>query len=268
MRFLLIFLIVLSFPLKGITDEANRPHDQKTDQISKQWVDETIASAHQNYPQHLNKVKEYGERALQKALETGYTKGIGDSYFILAKATNKLNDPDLALDYYFRAIEHFNELGSPNELGVAFNNAGILYLNKGKLQLATDYFNKSIKIFEEIDDPKGVSRGLINLGVIQRKQGDYEKALYSYLKALGIKESIDDPKGIALIYTNLGNLFEDHGDLVKALEYHKKSLQVMEEIEDQRNIALVLNNIGVIYEKQEKSLLALEYYQKSYHQLP
>jgi len=264
MRFLPFLLVLCSFSLMGHADEIRDALNQNKSQENQQWIDETIAKAHQNYPHDLKKVKEYGENALQKALEVGYKKGIGDSYFILAKTSHKLNDSDLALDYYFRAIEHFNAIGLQKELGQTFNNVGIIYKNKGKLELASDYYHKAIDIFEEIDDQSGVSKSLMNLGIIQRKQGDYEKALYSYFKALTIKESIEDKKGIALIYTNLGNLFKDQGDYDKALEYHKKSLQVLEELEDKHNTATVLNNLGVIYEKQEKYFLALDYYQKSY----
>lgn len=225
-------------------------------------IDVYLGLANNYYPNELEQAKRYGEQALAVSRDLDQKARIGESLFVMGRIENEKRT-DMAMTYYFEALEIFNELGNKRELGKTFNNLGIIHKNQGKYRLAFDYYSKSYERFEDIGDIKGMSQVLGNIGVLFRRQAEYEKAIDYFLKSLRLKEKLDDKIGIAITYGNLGNLHKDQGNLDEALEFNLKSLETFRALNQKKRIALALNNVGIIYEDLGDYQNALKHYKES-----
>jgi len=268
-EFIFLGVSVLLISMHCIVNAQNPKIDSLQNQLqdlsdSQVKADILVALANQHYPSDLVQSIEYAQTALTLSQQLGHQKGTGDSYFILAKAVWRLNNPDQALDYYFNSMEVFREIEDKKSEGRVLNNVGIIYKDKGQYRTAYDYYNLALDIFLELDYKEGVGQALSNIGVIFRRQGNYEKAIEFYIRSLRIKEESEDAKGIAIINGNLGNLYKDQELFKQAEEYYLKALSGFRKLNRKNDEALVLNNLGSLYEQQKLFGKAIERFDESY----
>ena len=193
----------------------------------------------------------------------GWTKG-------MAKSNNNLGvyyfvkvDYPKALEYYFKALKLYEEIGNKKGIAANLNNIGIVYQDQGDYPKAVEYYFKALKIYEEIGNKKGIEGNLSNIGTVYNDQGDYPKALEYFFKALKLNEELGNKKGIAANLGNIGIVYYHQGDYLKALEYYFKALKINEEIGNKNQITNNLNNIGLVYSGQGDYPKALEYFFKA-----
>ncbi|WP_421823873.1 tetratricopeptide repeat-containing sensor histidine kinase [Flagellimonas oceanensis] len=211
--------------------------------------------------------------------------GIGNLY-------QTLEQYDLAILQFRRALKLEEELG--NKLGLAINhqNIGHCLEEKGDLEAALENYRKSLAYNEEIDSDIGrlicknslaqiylkqdmpylalvlleplhdeskrigdlsmSSVIFINTGWAHTKLGNYEKAKGFIQEGLQMAQNRNMPSNILYAYEKMSDLENAKGDFKQAYEYYKKADQYDKEISSATNLRY-MNDIIVKYENDKKN---------------
>ncbi len=209
------------------------------------------------------KALDYYFKALKIFEEIGNKNGQAANLGNIGIVYNDQGDYAKALDYYFKALKINEEIGNKNGQAANLGNIGIVYLNQGDYAKALDYYFKALKINEEIGNKQNQAANLGNIGMVYYYQGNYAKVLDYYFKALKINEEIGNKKGQSNNLGNIGIVYYNQGNYVKALDYYFKALKINEEIGNKHEQAGNLGNIGLIYSNQGNYAKSLDYYFKA-----
>jgi predicted O-linked N-acetylglucosamine transferase (SPINDLY family) len=149
------------------------------------------------------------------------------------------DDLDKALDLFNKAIN------LKPEFAFAYNNRGLIFKDKGKIEDALADYQKALTINPNYADPYN------NIGIIRGKQGDQKAALELFLQAL--KLNPNNPE----TYNNIGSVKLERLELEEALKIFEKSIDLYP------NFVMPHFNKGIIYEKLFKRNNAIESYKKA-----
>ncbi len=238
---------------------------------------------------NLQQSVEYGEQAVELALETGSLIHQSDAYLTLGAARFYQGNYDEALANWLSSVEILEEREALEEdpekkrsimdaRALLLNNVGVAYKTMGEYDKAIEYYQQNLRLQEQIGATLHMARGRSNIATVYFFFGlDYEKALEYYNESLRLfqeyldenPQDIDGITGIAQSYLNIGIVYKEMGDFGHALENFRRALRQYEELEDKSGIANAQFNIGIVqleggsYEEAlEASLAALEVYQE------
>jgi CHAT domain-containing protein/Tfp pilus assembly protein PilF len=141
-----------------------------------------------------------------------------------------LSQPEVALDYYEKALAIYNKYRTENIVKIAQANVniGIIQTKLGIYGTAIDNFDEAITIWQEIYGRNHVNEAFVrlNLGQAYQAFGDNETALEEYMNALHIYQQNYGTKHpeIANTYNLLGNFFFKERDFESALSNYQLSV--------------------------------------------
>ena len=181
----------------------------------------------------------------------------------LCRENRLIGDYDRGLTFGNQSLELAQTLNLKKVVAQAYNNIGVIYMNKGSYPEALKSYFASLKISEEINDKINLGNVYNNIGITCQEQGKLPEALKNYFASLKIREEIKDKKGIANSYDNIGIIYYDQGNLPEALKNYFACLKISEEIKDKIGIAASYNNLGNIYAQQGNYPEALKNYYAS-----
>jgi tetratricopeptide (TPR) repeat protein len=236
----------------------------------------------------------------------------------LETAINILNSVDgsyeaeanfyLGLSYYLsgtyaEAIDHIKKAIELNpELGIAYVNLGMIYVDLGSYQLAYENFIRAENIGISANDVElmaGANSGLGlcffylgnydeaehhftlsldgyielmnnnrianeygNLALVNLRKGQLKEAKALLEEALSIHKFIGNRHGEASDLSNLGVVCREQGDYSEALKYQNLALEIYELLAYNDGIIRTLGNIGINYVSQENYAAAEDYFQR------
>jgi len=167
-----------------------------------------------------------------------------------------------ALNDQFIVLEYHQKTKSRN-LGLTYNNVGVIYDFMGNLDSALYYYQKGYQFRKKLNDLEGISASAGNLGLLYLNKGDFKLALDYLFEAKKIAEKIKDTSSMSSCYTNIGLAYDDQGNHRKALEYYSKSVYLDSLLGDELNMAIGFNNLGSVHFTLKDFEKALNYHKKS-----
>ena len=189
---------------------------------------------------------EYYKKALNVQQMLGSKEGIAAAMNSIAYLYINQGDSAQALEYYHKSLKIEEEIGSKERMASSLKSIGAIYGNQNDISLALEYYHRSLDMYEEINYREGMASSLNNIGVIYSGEGDSTQALLFFRKSLTIKEELGDKEGMAYSLSSMGNLYETMGEVKTALKYYQRSLVIRREIGDKHGISISLNNVGRI----------------------
>ena len=160
-------------------------------------------------------------------------------YTRLGVVQDRIEQFDAALDYYFKALNIYNEsveAGTPLEDNTnvqgLYNNIGNIYLSNNELDKAEEYYLKGLALAENKNDNTNIGIICNNLGKLEIQKNNFTKSLDYLEKSLKSRQIINDKSGIAKSYYNLSHYYEITGKLEMARDYAQKSLQLSREVNE------------------------------------
>ena len=201
--------------------------------------------------------------------------GIATTCGNLAIIYRRLGDSKKALEYQFKAIALYNELGRNRSIADGLGSLANIYDQINMEDSALFYYKQDADISEKNDYTIGTASALANMGIMYLKLTDYAKAVPCLKKSLEFYTVMDDKSNVALIYSSLAELIFKAPDSVlhtinipaanrtnTAIDYYKKSMKLAEDAND---IAIQGDNwesLSIIYKKQKRYEDALSAYEK------
>jgi len=160
----------------------------------------------------LSQIEQEPKREILKSQFTNVTRSLTASdLFNKALAlweNNKYSDPNKALEYLNKAISLDPKYGD------AYNNRGLVWLDKGDYDRAMADYTKAIEL-----DPRD-STAYDNRGNIWYDKGDYYRAIADYTKAI----ELDSRHAIA--FFNRGLVLIKQGDCDRAITDFTKAIEL------------------------------------------
>jgi len=181
---------------------------------------------------------------------------------------DRIDKFDIALKYYFEALNIYNK-GIENRKPIKeikniqglYNNIGNIYLSKNELNTAEEYYLKGLTIAEQKLDYVNIGTICNNLGKLEDQKKNYDIA-YSYLvKSLEARQKISDKSGISKSYYSLANHYVEKQQPNEALEYAKKSFVIGSEMKEPLTRKISSMFLYQIYKKLGNWQDALEYHE-------
>jgi signal transduction histidine kinase len=171
--------------------------------------------------------------------------------------------PDSAILFGLEALQLAKDLLYQKGMAQAYNDLGIIYIDKADYKKAVGYLNESMKIRSELNDKSGMAALYNKLGIIDQKQGRLKEALQNQIEALKMFRELGQEKWIGHTLNNIAIIHQNLGDFEKALEYHKMGLEYRLKLNDLQGEATSYTNMANLYAKMRDTTLSLTYYGKA-----
>lgn len=205
-----------------------------------------------------------GSASLALAEQSGRSEDRGELLNLLGLLHWHTGKYNIALGYYLRSQEAFEEASDKQGASGVLNNLGLLYIELGAYDKALEYLLASLAIKSEIGDQASLGTTLSNIGNVFLYRKETAKALEYYLQGLELQKAMGDKQGEGTVMTNIAGVYLQLENPAKALEYCTACLQLAREIGDRRIESYALAEIGAAYELQDRMEEAREAYEKSH----
>ena len=148
--------------------------------------------------------------------------GIGQAY-------QDLNQTDLALDHYLKALKVSKQSRAIDFLPSALYQVASVYREKNDPKTALAYYEECAQLSRANKKSRMEAYALNEIATIYATQGTREQALHQYQKILRFYTSINDRRGQALALNNIGDLYLSDGRKEEALAFYKRALPLSEQ---------------------------------------
>jgi len=197
-----------------------------------------------------DKAMDYARQTLALSEQTGYKKGIGNAYNIMAGVSRGKGDFLSALELFKKSLAIREEIGDKQGIAGSYNNIGTIYNHFGNDPEALKYYFSALKINEETGNIKWQAKNYSNIGIILAGQRNWSESFKYHLAALKIEEEIGDKYDMALSYSSIGVLYQNQGNFSEGMKNYLAALKIQEEIGDKYHMANNYVDIGIIFSEQ------------------
>jgi serine/threonine protein kinase len=142
------------------------------------------------------------------------------------------NNAELALEYFFNALNYFESTKKLEELVKINLNIGNIYSLIGKKENAEKSWDKAIKLNTDIGNLNMEALALMNYGVYYQENNKYEQAINNWLHSESIYETIGNLNGKGLVMSNLGELYFQTCEYQNSFDYLSKALTIFRELDN------------------------------------
>jgi len=199
----------------------------------------------------------------EKAIETFRNlENIPNLTFTLngyALSLNALKLHDKALIFLKQLLQLKMEAADSLGISGAYNNIGLVYIEKADYEKAIENFEYSIEINKKVGDKKREAASLFNLGVIEGRKENYDGKLKYYLETMDLLLEIEDTRGLIRIQVELAQYYFEINDYNTSLSYLSEAL-TSAVVNDEKDFITSINHyMSEIYRAQGNYKLALEY---------
>lgn len=180
------------------------------------------------------------QKALQYANEAAnYFHSIGnrsllcDSLIVLARLNRDQNDLNMALVYFFNALDLLDEGTNRAQASLLKYEIGKTYLYSGNLSLAGNYLNAARQSHELNDAKEPLIDTLLLLGELYLKKQEAAIAILQLENARTLSSQVGDTRRQYEVFRLLSLAYEQKGYLRQALDSYKQFHRLGEEVRQQ-----------------------------------
>lgn len=204
------------------------------------------------------------QNALVKAESLEDTDFILDCTYQVGASHHRLNNYQLALDYFFQYLNNGGDDLDAGDKGNALNAIAAIFKSLGEFNKAYDYQTQALELQESIKDSVGIIKALYDIGTIFYYQNDLKRALKYYEKVMNMAIKIGHDKMIYNAYGALGSTHNYLQHIDTAMYYSLKSLEKAIALDYKTGIAYAYQNLGATHLESKNYREALDYFEQSY----
>lgn len=172
----------------------------------------------------------------------------------------RLNNPELALEYGRRVIK--NRIATNDSLGLAtaYTNIGNIYEELEKYDIAFKYYSDAAYIDSVYGDIRNLSVDYNNLGFLFEKLKEYNTAMHYYQKSLTIDKRQEDKYNQSIVLRNISRIYLYNNELELAKSTGLESLNLAKKSGSLSALSKSYELLSHIETELENSLASLRYY--------
>jgi tetratricopeptide (TPR) repeat protein len=168
-------------------------------------------------------------------------------YRKIADAFRKINDDEIALNYYTKALEIEEKYGKQKDVSNVYEKIADTYYNSGDLQNSISSYEKSLTLKEKAGDKEGASEVLSSIANVYETGYDYKNAINFYQKSADIKDSIKDESGLKDVMNDLGDVYYKQKILASSILSYEKTVNIIQKLNMDEALGPVYNKLGVAH---------------------
>lgn len=193
------------------------------------------------------KTKENIQKALDLSKATGneYLRSLTLSYY--GWYFEETGQPELALKYYFQALETAQMIKNDKMISKHLNNLGVFFKNIGNLEKALEFYEKSYQIKIRSRDKSEVIGPLINLATILAAQHNIDESNLQLKEAESLACKFNKKEQLGFIYANLAANEHFRLNYDEAIRYFNDALKLMDTLKIENIKFDILINLAQIY---------------------
>ncbi|WP_333694886.1 response regulator [Flavobacterium sp.] len=170
---------------------------------------------------------DFSSKALNEALNLNDNDLIARSYNTLAGNFEEMLETDKALDYYNKALFHFDKARNDTLIGAVYNNIGNIYFyRKNDFKNGEQFYRRAITISEKLNNTYSTVLTKLNLTLLNFEKNDFVAGIkhLDYVEAHQDQIRIIDVK--SYFYILLARKYHYLKDNVTSENYFKKAIQI------------------------------------------
>ena len=176
---------------------------------------------------------------------------------------NCMGLPDLAMNYYSKALDFSQENNCKEEEAILCNNIASILQAQKKYSESDSLFKKAIVINEEFKNPQKLFVNYNNLSVNYAKRENYTKALEYAFLAMHQLDAVNDSDMVILIQRNIGSIYLKQKETRLALQILKQVEKYQIKHHQEYYLAGTYQIMHNIYKAMDRKELAIEYLKKA-----
>ncbi|MEM1320829.1 MAG: tetratricopeptide repeat protein [Bacteroidota bacterium] len=152
----------------------------------------------------------------------------------MARVSRNLGDIKKSTYYYLEAIQFHTKADNPREVGRLYHALAVSKLEEPKVKLAQKYLLTAIRLFEQLPTPDylGLAQAYHNLSRVSNYYGDYEQSKTYYEKSIALYTQYPDmgpPENKAWVFHGYSDFLCEYGDYATAQLYGEKALPLFKD---------------------------------------
>jgi len=219
-------------------------------------------SATMNLENAPDKSFDYIERALELSITSRDYVNEARCYTLLGQINASLQQYDLSIDYYKKAIKVLASLDKDGMYENYPQLAGVLEKNNDLTQ-SIYYYKEYLDYSIDINQTNQVIATRYDLARVYTLEGEYNKALKEYNEIQKLEESRNNPAGLAEVNTKRGDVYLEQERPEEAISNYKRAVEIADESEDQEKKSKSLRSLGKAYRSTKQYDEELEARQQS-----
>ncbi|MEC7769533.1 MAG: tetratricopeptide repeat protein [Bacteroidota bacterium] len=192
------------------------------------------------------------ERALKLEEELGNKLGLAINHQNIGHCLEEKGDLEAALENYRKSLAYNEEINSDIGRVICKNSLAQIYLKQDMPYLALVLLEPLIEESKRIGDYSITSVVHINTGWAHTKLGNYNEAENFIQEGLQMAQTRNIPSNILYAYEKMSDLENTKGDYKQAYEFYKKADEIDKEISSATNLRY-MNDIIIKYENDKKN---------------
>lgn len=193
----------------------------------------------------------YAVEARDLSLKLSYLKGLAWAYNNIGLSYLNRNKIDEAYLVLKRGLKIFLDLKDSEGIAACYDNIGDVYRFRGAIDSALHYYNLSLPLFKKNGDRKGEGMAYSSIGLMYWRKGLNNEALNNFYRAYVLRKELGLKMETAMSLNNIGTIYWRYANYEKALESYTESLRLREEINDEKGQIVSGSNIGLIFHKMK-----------------
>ncbi len=184
-------------------------------------------------------------------------------YRKIAEAFKKVNDDEMAITYYNKALAIEEKMGKEESIATVYEDLANTYYNAGDFQNSLTTFEKSLSLKEKSGDKAGASKVMSDIANVYETTYDYKNAIDYYQRSAKIKESIQDESGLKDVEDNLGDVYYKQKLLTSSIGSYEKTVAIIQKLNMDEALGSVYNKLGVAHYEMGNYVEAEKFFKES-----
>lgn len=185
----------------------------------------------------LEKAKQHAERAANSPVQTKTLSRIAAVYYKRAEYVQ-------AAHFWLAAVDMASSIRDLTQLANNYINLGALYTRLDDQDLALEYYVRALRLLERYGRTQQIAAVTGNIGVILNRQEDYVQAEAYQRKSIAAKKDLRNIRGLVYSYSNLGETFLSAGNLDSGIYYLSMAHHLADSLHMARMSALTSIDLG------------------------
>lgn len=255
MRTTFIYCLLLLIPVAGNAQKTSKLRSWDRTVVPAQvYIDSALRLSTSN----PSKAFDYVEKALTQGIQMGDKQAEALAYQTLGKINYGLNQHDLAISYYLKAILVLENLKDKEQLNQTRVLLGDAYLINNQTDKALKTYEQCLSYFERKDDPSEALALENKIADIYTKTGQKKQASSLYKKVAKDAESKGNKKIEIEAQTKLGDIYIEEDRSQEALDAYNKAEVLANETKDNNALINTLNQKSKVYRSNKQYNTELE----------
>lgn len=266
---LTIFFALFFVSVKGQNQESilrGLQNKITTANKTKNKIEALLNLAEYQYDRNFNVSDQLVEEALKLITtkkDSVTLKQLAKAYIIKGIVSRRLGKHPLAIDFYLKAEEIYNQFNDAKHISDIYHNVGMVYRHQKKHTKAIYFYKKSIRIKDSLQDTHGMAASYNMMGVSYRQTKNIDSALVCYEKARGLFTSIQSFDDIQRVNNNMVAVNLEQKKYNQALELVLNNVKYAKKHKKKYSLCVAYRNLSNIYKKMKEYTKSLTYIDSS-----